>query len=118
MTGEDLLEALEEFLTDHKITSRQFAWQDIEASLIEELKAELTDYTCVFGPERTEGSGDYDGAQAVFHFPTYDTYISVEGSYASEDGCDFGYASYCLVRPVQITSTYYQPLPTKKSQAW
>lgn len=118
MTSEDLLEALQEFLTNHNVTTKQFAWQRMEDSLIEELKAELTDYKCVFGPERTEGGGDYDGAQAVFFFPAYDTYISVEGSYASEDGCDFGSADFNIVRPVQITSTFYCQVPANKSQAW
>lgn len=105
MTGPEVLEALTEILEEHEVNTRQFAWDDLEDAVRDEIVADLGEYECMQEPLRTEGSGDFDGAQAVYHFISHDVYISVEGYYVSDDGMTF--EDFDVVEPQEVTTTIY-----------
>lgn len=107
MEAKDLLFKLKNLLKEAEVNSSQLALQDIEDSFIEQIQSELGKFELAFGPERTKGSGDYDGAQAVYHFSDHDVYISIQGCYSSEGGMDFDGGMY-VVEPVQVTTTVYK----------
>lgn len=108
MNGEELLEALEEFMDEHEVSQRDMAWEDYEDSFRDLLVQELGEFEIVQGPERTEGDGAFDGAQCVYFFPAHNTYISFEGYYTSDNGMTFGEGMQ-VVEPVEVTTTVYSP---------
>src|SRR5271170_7133888 len=105
MEGRELLERLKEILSENNVSRHQFAWDDIEESTRDVIVAELGEYEVEQDPLRTEGDGDFNGAQAVFHFPLHGVYVSVEGYYMSDDGMTF--EDFDVVEPKEITTTIY-----------
>lgn len=105
MEGRELLGELREILSDNEVSSRQFAWDELEDAVRDEIVEKLGDYECEQEPLRTEGDGDFNGAQAVYRFISHDVYISVEGYYVSEDGMTF--EDFDVVEPQEVTTTVY-----------
>lgn len=105
MEGSELLERLVEILNENEVSRRQFAWEDYEDTTRDAIVAELGEFETEQSPLRTEGDGDYNGAQAVFRFISHDVYISVEGYYVSEDGMTF--EDFDVVEPKEVTYTVY-----------
>jgi len=106
MNGKEVKETLAAILEENDVDNHQFAWNDIEEETRDQIKLALGEFEHV-QTERTEGGGDWDGAQAVFHFPEHNVYISVEGYYSSDNGMDFT-DGLEVVHPVEVTTTVYK----------
>lgn len=107
MNGQDLLESLIELMDEHEVSLKEFAWGDFEGAFEDLVTKQLGPFEMVMEAQRTEGDGDYDGAQAVYHFSAHDVYISVEGWYGSEAGYNFD-EGLDVVEPIEVTTTIYR----------
>lgn len=117
MKGQELLNILKELTEEHQISKRDLAWDEIEEASRDAIKMKLGNFKTVSLGERTEGGGDYDGAQSVFYFGDHNVFIAISGSYSSEDGCDFKYADVEVVEPVEVKTVVYRSVKNS-SQAW
>lgn len=109
MNSNELKQIVRDILAKHNVSLKEFAnCYYCDAEFKAELEGVVGSFQNIFC-ERTEGGGDYDGAQSVVYFKDHDVYLSIEGSYYSEDGCDFSYADDLdIVEPVEVKAIQYR----------
>lgn len=113
MKDKEVRSVLLKLMKEHDVSTSDLAFNNVEESFKETLEDRLGKLEYVIEAERTEGSGDYDGAQSVLFFPAHNVYISIEGYYTSNDGCDFNGADVFIVEPKEIVTTVFVPKKLK-----
>lgn len=56
------------------------------------------------------GEGEGDTLYNVFFFKDHNIYIQINGFYSSYDGCDWSYATWREVKPVEKLVTVYESI--------
>lgn len=100
MTGEQILERLNEYFDGEKYSVDKFAYDDFDK---EELNLGKVKEVEQYGGE-DQGSDWY----SIKHFVDHDVYIKTSGWYASHHGTDFEEGIGEIVKPVQKTITVFE----------
>lgn len=108
MEAKELKKAVKDLLDKYEMDFTDFAHGEYDDEFESELKSVVGDIKNIMC-KRTNGSGDYDGAQSIFYFKDHNTYLSIEGSYSSYGGMDFSYADDLdIVEPYKVEITKYK----------